>query len=978
MTTRRFAVVQTSAAQGNAWDWSMHIEPVGTVSLEQVRSVTYGLHPVFPNPNRVICKRDGGFALVMPARESHNQTWGSFDVRVTITLVSGEREIQVVPLLLKNPDGLDARVLLPVSKDADFAECRTYFEFLKAKGGYGYARQVLDQASASVGKVDAPARLEWIGQQRALCTYKDSSLPNDTRLRDALLILETQCGLDLERCANPETLGLGGAIYKRLWDTTRTRRNLEFSLAYYDRAYRRMLEHPQSPEYDAGAYAGVNVAHVSELLAAELMPGVADETRGALLARADGVRKELADRLPVRSDRDQWWVAVTLLDVYFCLACADERHAGLLRQQASRVADIDASPWQLESTGSQLLRAARLQKKLRKVSADAVDELLKETIRIAFRDAVEFSGRGNFEGKVGLGLSGGGFRASLFHIGVLARMAELDELRDVEVISCVSGGSIVGAHYYLLLRQLLQSKPDHAITREDYITLVSTLLDQFLEGVQKNIRMRVAAGFWSNLRMIFQPSSYSRTQRLGDLYEKYLYSQVEDGDQDSKRWLSDAFIVPMGKSGRPDNAFSPKADNWRRSAKVPVLVLNATSLNTGRNWQFTASYMGEPLSYGTTADATERLQAVYYSQAPECWRRYRLGEAVAASSCVPALFTPIVLPKLFENHTVRLVDGGVHDNQGTRALLDQDCELLFVSDASGQMDSQLNPSHGEIGVALRTNSILQARVRIAQHQELQARVQAGQVRQCAFLHLRKDVEQGQLNAIGQGEDSAVETPAPPPLPRTDYGIDKKVQVALAGLRTDLDSFTDREALSLMCSGYQMANRNLSRPGTQQYGKWRFLGLANACAGENQPDLEATELLRHLQVGSKLAFKVWHLNGWLNFLRLLLLATIAVGVLGGLVYLWVKQVMLPLGDLDLGGLARSALVLLLPFVLAFLIPMGKRFFQHIERALNPGSVLGRIIVGLVMACGGWFICRLHLWTFDRLFLSLGRVPREKTP
>ena len=29
-------------------------------------------------------------------------------------------------------------------------------------------------------------------------------------------------------------------------------------------------------------------------------------------------------------------------------------------------------------------------------------------------------------GKVGLALSGGGFRASLFHLGVLARLAELD------------------------------------------------------------------------------------------------------------------------------------------------------------------------------------------------------------------------------------------------------------------------------------------------------------------------------------------------------------------------------------------------------------------------------------------------------------------------------------------------------------------------------------------------------------------------
>ena len=40
-------------------------------------------------------------------------------------------------------------------------------------------------------------------------------------------------------------------------------------------------------------------------------------------------------------------------------------------------------------------------------------------------------------GRVGLALSGGGFRASLYHIGVLAKLAELDVLRHVEVLSCV-------------------------------------------------------------------------------------------------------------------------------------------------------------------------------------------------------------------------------------------------------------------------------------------------------------------------------------------------------------------------------------------------------------------------------------------------------------------------------------------------------------------------------------------------------------
>src|ERR1700756_3134299 len=71
--------------------------------------------------------------------------------------------------------------------------------------------------------------------------------------------------------------------------------------------------------------------------------------------------------------------------------------------------------------------------------------------------------------------SGGGFRASLFHIGVLARLAELDVLRHVEVLSCVSGGSIIGAHYYLEVRRLLRKTPEKDIDRDTYITLVQEL-----------------------------------------------------------------------------------------------------------------------------------------------------------------------------------------------------------------------------------------------------------------------------------------------------------------------------------------------------------------------------------------------------------------------------------------------------------------------------------------------------------------------
>lgn len=46
---------------------------------------------------------------------------------------------------------------------------------------------------------------------------------------------------------------------------------------------------------------------------------------------------------------------------------------------------------------------------------------------------------------VGLGLSGGGFRAALFHLGALRRLNELAVLQQINTISSVSGGSIISA-----------------------------------------------------------------------------------------------------------------------------------------------------------------------------------------------------------------------------------------------------------------------------------------------------------------------------------------------------------------------------------------------------------------------------------------------------------------------------------------------------------------------------------------------------
>lgn len=49
------------------------------------------------------------------------------------------------------------------------------------------------------------------------------------------------------------------------------------------------------------------------------------------------------------------------------------------------------------------------------------------------------------EKRVGLALSGGGFRAAAFHLGVFRRLLARGILWDLDLLTCVSGGSIAGA-----------------------------------------------------------------------------------------------------------------------------------------------------------------------------------------------------------------------------------------------------------------------------------------------------------------------------------------------------------------------------------------------------------------------------------------------------------------------------------------------------------------------------------------------------
>ena len=319
-------------------------------------------------------------------------------------------------------------------------------------------------------------------------------------------------------------------------------------------------------------YTGIDAAFILDLLArqeeqeavnAGMTAPAADQRR----ASAQAIEKEIIRSVPAllaNSDNawltEEWWFYATIGEAYFGLGVDDPTNydhaidwfvvrphaAGLERfVDATSSGALEIPEWEYQNSRAPACTARTAPEQARSFRGRV------RSVPLPGKALEKFLGKDNdgvrtaFRGKFQLALSGGGFRASLFHIGVLASLAEHDVLRHVEVLSCVSGGSIIGAQYYLELRKLLQSKPNDKIEADDYVTIVRRLEDKFLSGVQRNIRMRVLAEWTTNLRMIFWPG-YSRTLRVGELYERELFRHVDNGGFTGRPWMPDWLATRRG------------------------------------------------------------------------------------------------------------------------------------------------------------------------------------------------------------------------------------------------------------------------------------------------------------------------------------------------------------------------------------------------------------------------------------------------
>jgi NTE family protein len=261
-----------------------------------------------------------------------------------------------------------------------------------------------------------------------------------------------------------------------------------------------------------------------------------------------------------------------------------------------------------------------------------------EELAVEDEDLASNESSGSRSGRA-LCLSGGGYRAAIFHLGALLRLHQLGVLREIELISSVSGGSIASA--WLASCFLRQRSGDAETFAQwcDRVDFQAAVVEPFrkLAGTDLRTFPVVATLPWNWL----WPST--RVQLLRSAYRKFF------------------------------GAFE-----LRNLPYSPRFVFCATNLTFGVNWEFSRQRTGD-------------FQTGYLRK----HGRLSLATAVAASSCFPPLFGPVRFPAHAEDFVrgayreadgdhlrdrVELSDGGVYDNMGTEPAI-KSCSEIFVSDA---------------------------------------------------------------------------------------------------------------------------------------------------------------------------------------------------------------------------------------------------------------------------------------------------------
>ena len=306
----------------------------------------------------------------------------------------------------------------------------------------------------------------------------------------------------------------------------------------------------------------------------------------------------------------------------------------------------------------------------------------------------------------GLALSGGGFRTTAFHLGVLKRLREVGLLEDLDLISTVSGGSIAGA-YWVHWQAL---KGDTFRDADEWDKFESSLIQIMRNGLRGRLWwIGFAVPFFvaTAVTLCFLSGSVFRDAMA--LLASFLFAYLV--------WdCLSSVLLEWGykRIVRLDNTTISDLQTVKGGAgrDLPALTVNACALNSGEHLIFTTDILPIRFVEGVR-DVKASVQPIPMPQST-C-----VARAVAASSAFPLAFKPIkikgprsrraqqaspqivrpVAGNIFQFRETGTgpapevmyfaLDGGVFDNQGLQALLHRECPSALISDASSIVPYQL-------------------------------------------------------------------------------------------------------------------------------------------------------------------------------------------------------------------------------------------------------------------------------------------------